>query len=139
MSEKDVAQILAAAEQAAKLRDAVGKTWNVALKAFDDHLDSLAAAKGDVSSRALFAADDRDLFTQDYPAQRKLLKEHARELSSSTDKVISILQRIIEKGVEYSAKQTFRYHPDVILASRNEILALIKAAQIVFMPPAGKA
>ena len=134
MGEKDVAQILAAAEQAAKLRDAVGKTWNVVLKTFDEHLDSLAGGAGDLPSKALFSADTREVFTQDFAAQRKRLKEHAHELSASPDKCVAILQRIVEKGVEYSSKDTFRYHPDVIGASKKEILALMKAAQIVFVP-----
>jgi len=137
MSEKDVQQILAAAEQAVKLREAVGKVWNMVLKMFEDHLDSLSGSKSDLPSKALFGADSREVFAQDSTAQRKRLKEHARGISASPDKNVAILQRILEKGMEYSSGETYRYSPDVIAASKNEILALVKAAQSVF-PPAAK-
>ncbi|MBE0568339.1 MAG: hypothetical protein IH577_01505 [Deltaproteobacteria bacterium] len=133
MAEKDVEQILAAAEQAVKLRDAAVKVWGMVLKIFDDHLDSLAGSSADLSSKALFSRDSREIFSQDFTAQRKRIKEHARELSASPDKSIAILQRIVEKGMEYSSKDTYRYHPDVVAASKNEILALVKAAQGVFV------
>ncbi|MEW6721353.1 MAG: hypothetical protein AB1346_12960 [Thermodesulfobacteriota bacterium] len=133
MGEKEVAQILAAAEQAVKLRDAVAKTWNLVIKTFEEHLDSLSGSSGDLPSKALFSSDPREVFSQDFSAQRKRLREHAREISSSPDKSIAILQRIVEKGVEYSSKDTYRYHPNVIAASKNEILALMKAAQMVFV------
>lgn len=132
MGEKEVAQIQAATEQAVKLRDAVAKTWNLILKIFEEHLDSLSASPTDLSSRALFSSNSRELFPQDSVAQRKRLKEHARGISESPDKGISILQRIVEKGVEYSSGETYRYSPEVLSASKKEILALLKAAQNVF-------
>lgn len=137
MGEKEVAQILAAAEQAVKLRDAVAKTWNLVLKTFEEHLDSLSGSPGDLPSKALFSSDPREVFPQDFAAQRKRLREHARELSASPEKSIAILQRIVEKGVEYSSKDTYRYHPNVLASSKSEILALVKAAQMVF-PASGK-
>ncbi len=136
MAEKDVAQILAAADQVVKLRDAVAKTWGLVLKIFEEHLDSLSGSSSDLKSKALFASDSREVFAQDSTAQRKRLKEHAREISASPDKGIAILQRIVEKGVEYSSGETFRYSPEVLAASKNEILALLKAAQCVFSPAA---
>jgi len=137
MAEKDVTQILAAAEQAVKLREAVAKTWNFVLKIFDDHLDSLPGNPVDQSPKALFSQDSREVFSQNFTAQRKRLKEHAREISASPEKCIAILERIVEKGQEFSAKEKFQYHPDVVAASKNEILALVKAAQSVF-PAGGK-
>lgn len=138
MAEKDVARILAAAEQALKLRDAVGKTWSAVLKIFEDHLDSLSASPTDLSSKALFSPGSREVFAQDSAAQRKRLKEHARGIAAAPDKGIPVLQRIAEKGVEYSSGETYRYAPDVLAASRSEIQALLKAAHCVFLPP-GKA
>jgi hypothetical protein len=132
MGEKDVAQILAGAEQAVKLRNAVAQTWNLVLKIFIDHLDSLSGSPGDLPSKALFSPDSREVFSQDSTAQRKRLKEHARGISASPDKSIAILQRIVEKGVEYSSGETYRYSSDVLAVSKNEILALVKAAQSVF-------
>ena len=134
MAEKDVAQILAAAEQVIKLRDAVAKTWNAVLKIFEDHLDSLSGSSTDLSSKALFSSNSREVFSQDSTAQRKRLKEHARAVSAAPEKSIPVLQRILEKGVEYSSGESYRYSPEVLAASKNEIHALLKAAQCVFSP-----
>ncbi len=134
MGEKDVAQILAAADQVVKLRDAVSKTWTIVLKIFEDHLDSLSGSSGDLASKALFSSNSKEVFAQDSTAQRKRLKEHARGISAAPDKNIPVLQRIVEKGVEYASGETYRYSPDVIAASKTEILALLKLAQNVFFP-----
>jgi hypothetical protein len=134
MGEKEVAQILAAAEQVAKLQDAVAKTWTLVLKIFEEHLDSLSGSPGDLSSKALFSSGSREVFAQDSGAQRKRLKEHARGISAAPEKNIPILQRILEKGVEYASGETYRYSPDVLAASKKEITALLKVAQGVFLP-----
>ncbi len=134
MAEKDVAQILAAADQVAKLRDAVARTWGAVLKIFEDHLDSLSASSTDLKSKALFSSGSPEVFAQDSAAQRKRLKEHARGISAAPEKFVPILQRILEKGVEYSSGETYRYSPEVLAASKAEIQALLKAAQCVFLP-----
>lgn len=134
MAEKDVAQILAAAEQVVKLRDAVTRTWSAVLKVFEDHMDSLSASSTDLKSKALFSSGSPEVFAQDSAAQRKRLKEHARGISAAPEKFVPILQRILEKGVEYSSGETFRYSPEVLAASKAEIQALLKAAQCVFLP-----
>lgn len=134
MAEKDVEQILAAAEQVVKLRDAVGRTWSAVLKIFEDHLDSLSASSSDLKSKALFSSGSPEVFVQDSAAQRKRLKEHARAIAAAPEKFLPILQRILEKGVEYSSGETYRYSPEVLAASKAEIKALLKTAQSVFQP-----
>jgi len=134
MSEQDVNQILATAEQVVKLREAAVKTWNALLSLFEKHMDSLPGnPEYKPATSALVSPDPREAFPKDFAAQRSRLKEHARGLSATPDKSIAILERILEKGTEFSGRDTFRYHPSVILASKNEILALVKAARKVFL------
>ncbi len=81
----------------------------------------------------MVSPDPREIFPKDFTAQRNRLKEHARGLSAAPDKNIAILQRILDKETEFSGRDTFKYHSVVVATSRNEIRALIKASQMVFL------
>jgi len=85
-----------------------------------------------ISSSAFAATGSWSIFTQDFKQQRKRLLEHADGIAEAPAKQARILREILESGNEKISGGHLGYHPDVLAASRAEILALVEAAGAVF-------